>query len=355
MALSRLIEKGKRIMNRFPIQARVGLFFLISISILAYVWFRVLDFSFREGFLLKASFRSVEGISQGSQIQIAGIKVGQVKDIVFDPDTGKASVAMIINDAYKNIIPEGSRVLVKTKGLLGDKYLVIEPGKPNARKLKTGEEIKSVFEPTDTQKMFESLAVVSQDLQAITSVTKKQLVDEKGSERIDNILNNTNAVTTEAKNILTRNRDKINQTVDNADSATKGVNEIVSLNKNRINHTVSNFETFSKSIDKTGGKFDQIASDLDGITKDLRSGRGTLGKLVNDDSLYRDAQALVRDVRGISNRIQHGPGTVGRLINDPEMYFEARRAVRNMNKTAEEISEVTPVSTLAIILGSFFR
>jgi phospholipid/cholesterol/gamma-HCH transport system substrate-binding protein len=127
------------------------------------------------------------------------------------------------------------------------------------------------------------------------------------------------------------------------------------MNKNKINQTVSNFQTFSKSIDKTGGKFDKIASDLDGLTKDLRSGRGTLGKLVNDDSLYRDTQALIRDVRGISNTIQHGPGTVGRLINDPEMYFEARRAVRNMNKTAEEVSEVTPVSTLAIILGSFFR
>lgn len=342
-------------MNRFPIQARVGLFFLISVSILAYVWFRVLDYSFKEGFLLKANFRSVEGLSQGSQIQIAGIRVGQVENIVFDPATGKAAVSMLINDAYRNVIPEGSRVLVKTKGLLGDKYLVIEPGKPNARKLKTGEEIKSVFEPTDTQKMFESLAVVSQDLQAITSVSKKQLVDEKGSEKIENIVNNTDVLMKEAKNILTRNRDKINQTVDNADSATKGFSEIVALNKNKINQSVSHLETFSKTMDKTGIKFDKMASDLDGITKDLRSGRGTLGKLVNDDSLYRDAQALVRDVRGISNRIQHGPGTVGRLINDPEMYFEARRAVRNMNKTAEEISEVTPVSTLAIILGSFFR
>ena len=43
------------------------------------------------------------------------------------------------------------------------------------------------------------------------------------------------------------------------------------------------------------------------------------------------------------------------LINDPEIYFEARRAIRNMNKTAEDVSEATPVSTLAIILGSVFR
>ncbi|MGC8605601.1 MAG: MlaD family protein, partial [Desulfomonilaceae bacterium] len=102
-------------MNRFPIQARVGLFFLIAVAILAYVWFKVLDYRFREGFNLQASFRSVEGLAQGSQVQIAGIKVGQIRDISYDPETGNATVTMLINDAYKSIIPEGSRVMVKTK------------------------------------------------------------------------------------------------------------------------------------------------------------------------------------------------------------------------------------------------
>jgi phospholipid/cholesterol/gamma-HCH transport system substrate-binding protein len=63
----------------------------------------------------------------------------------------------------------------------------------------------------------------------------------------------------------------------------------------------------------------------------------------------------VRDIRGISSSIQSGRGAVGRLINDPELYFEARRAIRNMNKTAEDVSEATPISTLAIILGSVFK
>ena len=117
------------------------------------------------------------------------------------------------------------------------------------------------------------------------------------------------------------------------------------INENKINQVVTNFESFSKGMDKTVSKFDRLASDLDTLTKDVRSGRGTLGKTGQQTNhLYRDAQALVRDIRGISNRIQRGPGTVGRLINDPEMYFEARRAIRNMNKTAEDVSEVASFS-----------
>lgn len=342
-------------MNKISLELRVGIFFLVALGIIAYVWFKVLDYGSSNGFLLKAKFRSVEGISPGSQVQIAGIKVGSVKDITFEPDSGRAVVSMEINASYKNVIPEGSRLMVKTRGLLGDRFLVIEPGKPNARKLKPGEEIKLISEPTDTQKVLESLAVVSQDLQVITAETRRQLVDEKGAQKVDRILTNTDAVTKDAREIVAANREKINETVNNAESAFKGINDVVSRNKPKVNKSVDDMESFSKNLDKTGSKFDRLASDLDSLTQDVKSGRGTLGKLVTDESLHREAQGLIRDFRGLSQKVQNGPGTLGRLISDPEIYFEARRAIRNMNKTAEEVSEVTPISTLAIILGSVFR
>ncbi len=342
-------------MNKFSLELRVGVFFLISLGIIAYVWFKVLDLGSPNGFNLTAKFRSVEGISPGSQVQIAGIKVGSVKEITFEPETGRAVVLLSLNESYRNLIPEGSRLMVRTRGLLGDRFLVLEPGKPNARKLKTGEEIKMVNEPTDTQKVLESLAVVSQDLQVITAETRRQIVDEKGAQKIDRILNNTDAFTKDAKELISSNKERINVTVANADSAVKGINEVVAKNQPKINKSVDDMQNFSSNLDKTGAKFDQLASDLGGLTRDVKSGKGTLGRLITDESLHREAQGLVRDFRGLSQKVQNGPGTIGRLINDPEIYFEARRAIRNMNKTAEEVSEVTPISTLAIVLGSIFR
>ncbi len=342
-------------MNRFSLELRVGIFFLVAVGIIAYVWFKVLDFGSPNGFVLTAKFRSVEGIAPGSQVQIAGIKVGVVKDITFEPESGRAVVTLSLKESYRNLIPEGSRLMVKTRGLLGDRFLVIEPGKPNARKLKQNEEIKLVNEPTDTQKVLESLAVVSQDLQVITAETRRQIIDEKGAQKVDRILSNTDALTKDAREIVATNREKINETVSNADNAFKGINEVVARNKPKVNKSVDDMESFSKNLDKTGTKFDKLASELDGLTKDVKSGKGTLGKLITDESLHREAQGLIRDFRGLSQRVQNGPGTLGRLINDPEIYFEARRAIRNMNKTAEEVSEVTPISTLAIVLGSVFR
>lgn len=348
-------QEGEVRMNGFSKEAKVGIFFLVCVAITAYVWTRVLDVSFKEGFILKARFKSVEGLPQGAQVQIAGIRVGTVKDINFDSESGKAVVTMELKEAYLNTIPSDSRVMLRTKGLLGDKYVVIEPGKPNVRKLKPGDEFTLVMEPVDTEKVLENLSVTAQDVQMLTREARKQLIDEKGSEKVASIINNTEVATKDLREVLGRNKEKINQTVDNSQSLTRSLNEIVAVNRDKLNRTVDSMERFSSKMDKSSDKFNKASSDLEALARDIREGRGTLGKLVTDEGLYRDAQGMVRDIRSLSNRIQYGPGVVGRLINDPELYYEARRAIRNMNKTAEDVSEATPISTLATILGAVLK
>jgi phospholipid/cholesterol/gamma-HCH transport system substrate-binding protein len=328
-------------MNRFSTEAKVGLFFVIAAAIFVYVWFNVLDFGKKEGFILKARFKSAEGLVNGAQVQIAGIRVGTVKDIIFDPESGRAVALLEINDSYRNVIPEDSRVSLKTKGLLGDRYVVIEPGRPNVRKLKPGEEIAQVVEPYDPEKLVENVGIMTQDLQILARDARKVLIDEKGSDRIASVLKNSDDVFKNLNDLIAGNKEKINSTIDNTHDATKRIDDIVARNQDKINRTVESFNKSSK--------------DLEVVTGDVRGGRGTLGRMVVDESLYRDASALVRDLRGVTNSVQRGPGAVSRLINDPEIYFEARRAIRNMSKTAEDISEATPISTLAIILGSVFR
>lgn len=367
-------------MSKFTLEAKVGVFFLACLAIVAFTWFRVLDLRFDEGFELMARFRSVEGLVEGAQVQISGIKIGKVKSIRYDQATGKAMVVMEIKSEYLNSIPEDSRVLIKTKGLIGDKYIVIEPGKPNARKLGPGDSFELVYEPVDTEKTFERLGVMTQDLQELASVARKQVVDKKGAQRVDTIINDIGATfkdikeilrknkgkinstiaqadqaTKDVTDILKRNKKKINRTIDDVDVAAKNLNEITSRNKPKINRAVDGMESFGTGFDKTSRKFGKLADRLEKLTKDIDSGKGTLGKLVTDESLHREARALVRDLRQLSDRIQNGSGAMSRLINDPELYYEARRAIRNMNKTAEDVSEATPVSTLAIILGSVFR
>jgi phospholipid/cholesterol/gamma-HCH transport system substrate-binding protein len=335
-------------MTRFSTEAKVGLFFVISAAVLVYVWFNVLDFGKKEGFILKARFKSVEGLVKGAQVQIAGIRVGEVKNIIFDPESGKAVTLLEINNAYRNAIPEDSKITLKTKGLLGDRYIVIEPGKPNVRKLKPGEEIARVEEPYDPEKLVENVGIMAQDLQILTRDARRVLIEEKGSERIASVLKNSDEVFKNLNDIIGSNKQKIQKTIDNTHDATKRIDNIVARNEDKLNLTLENFNKSSERLNKS-------SKDIEVVAADVRAGRGTLGKLVVDESLYRDTSTLVRDLRSVTRSVQYGPGAISRLINDPDIYFEARRAIRNMSKTAEDVSEATPISTLAIILGSVFR
>ena len=63
-------------MNRFSLEAKVGLLFLACLAIAAYVWFKVFEVSFQEGFLLKAHFRSVEGLVPGHRCKLPVLEWG---------------------------------------------------------------------------------------------------------------------------------------------------------------------------------------------------------------------------------------------------------------------------------------
>lgn len=342
-------------MNNFSFEAKVGLLVVVCGAIAVFTYFGVLRETVQEGFDLKVRFRSVEGLARSSQVQIAGIRVGEVKSIQLDKETGEALVTLEINQAYKNAIPEDSRAIIRTRGLLGERYVGIEPGKPNARKLEPGQEIRLVYEPTDTEKIFETVSIVAQDLQQLTQQARKQIVDQKGFQRVDSIIKNTEAISQNLREVMDANRPKLERTIDRMDRATYRLDDLIAKNDSKINETIENIREFSGNLDDAGSKFQTLASNIDGVVKDVKQGKGTLGRLATDETLYRQANYLLADLRNLTHRIQNGHGAIGRLINDPEMYYEARRAIRNMNKTAEDVSEATPISTMAIILGSVFR
>jgi len=79
-----------------------------------------------DGYPLKAKFTTVAGIAVGTDVRVGGIKVGIVSDMALDPDTYQAIVTFQIKKTIK--IPADSSVAVVSDGLLGSKYIKLEPG-----------------------------------------------------------------------------------------------------------------------------------------------------------------------------------------------------------------------------------
>ena len=80
----------------------------------------------KQGYELTASFRSVEGITAGTDIRLAGVKIGQISDLTLNPDTFRADVTLAFADGVG--IPNDSAVAIASEGILGGSFVEIVPG-----------------------------------------------------------------------------------------------------------------------------------------------------------------------------------------------------------------------------------
>lgn len=75
---------------------------------------------------LTASFRSLEGINVGTDVRLAGVKIGAVTDVTLNPKTYRADTTISVDQGIE--IPDDSSILISSEGLLGGNFVEIQPG-----------------------------------------------------------------------------------------------------------------------------------------------------------------------------------------------------------------------------------
>jgi len=118
--------------NSRSLEIGTGLFVLLGFAALAFLTTPLpgtsLKFGSSEGgYTVTAKFDNIGDLKPGSPVTMAGVRVGRVDSIRFDPKDFKAAVVLRIEDQYQEI-PEDSDASIQTAGLLGGKYIGIGPG-----------------------------------------------------------------------------------------------------------------------------------------------------------------------------------------------------------------------------------
>jgi phospholipid/cholesterol/gamma-HCH transport system substrate-binding protein len=108
-----------------------GLFVVLGFAALFFLTTQLpssgLKVSPKKGFHVTADFDNVGDLKTGAPVTMAGVNVGQVEGVRFDPKSFKAVVSIRIDSQY-NEIPDDSDASVQTQGLLGGKYIGLGPG-----------------------------------------------------------------------------------------------------------------------------------------------------------------------------------------------------------------------------------
>ena len=113
-----------------------------------------------QGYPLKAKFTSASGIGLGTDVRVSGIKVGVVTDLVLDPDTYRAIVSFQVKEGIK--LPVDSSAAIGSDGLLGSKYVKIEPGSDD-KILASGETITITQSSVNLEDMIAKFIGVGSD------------------------------------------------------------------------------------------------------------------------------------------------------------------------------------------------
>ena len=139
-------------MKRYTLETAVGVFVAIGLLCIGYMTIKLGKVTLLGGdyYSLHARFSSVSGLRVGSSIEIDGIEVGQVERLSIDQDKQMALVELKINKDIR--IYDDASASIKTAGLIGDKYVKIDPG-GGGDVLKSGGMITETSSPLDIEDM----------------------------------------------------------------------------------------------------------------------------------------------------------------------------------------------------------
>jgi len=106
----------------------VGIFLLAGIIAITFLALRMGDVGLfdNDEYIIKARFTSASGLKEGAYVEVAGVTVGKVKQIVFNPDTYLADVDISLQSNIN--VPEDSIASIRTSGIIGDKFVKISAG-----------------------------------------------------------------------------------------------------------------------------------------------------------------------------------------------------------------------------------
>jgi phospholipid/cholesterol/gamma-HCH transport system substrate-binding protein len=138
-------------MKTFDREVAVGIVLLLGAATLVYISLNLgqLGFGQPQGYTVQAEFPNAGGLQDGAAVELAGVKIGRVTSVTLT-DTYRAHVTLHILPTIA--LQEDSRAAIKSKGLIGERYVEISPGK-GTTSLPFGGTIRETEAPVDIQEV----------------------------------------------------------------------------------------------------------------------------------------------------------------------------------------------------------
>jgi phospholipid/cholesterol/gamma-HCH transport system substrate-binding protein len=239
---------------------------------------------FSKTFTVSAVFKNVEGLKEGDNVWLSGVKIGTVKKVSII-DEGRVVVSLALKEKQNEFIKKDATANIGSDGLVGNKIVIIRPG--TAEETIHDNDTINSFSPTDTQELFNLAKDVGTDIKVITGdlrlITAKI---NKGEGVIGELLNEG-----EMAKELRASMAAIRMASENATRATNEINKIlVEVNHGdglmtkllRDTTYAAQFSRTMENVEQVGENARKMAADLKAVTEKMNDKDNAMGVLLTD-------------------------------------------------------------------------
>ncbi|HWD92322.1 MAG TPA: MCE family protein, partial [Verrucomicrobiae bacterium] len=239
----------------------------------------------------------------------------------------------------KNVeVKTDSTAMVKFTGLMGQNFVSLDFGTPDAPAANDGTRLNSKEQP-DLSVVMEKIDSVASGVQNLTKSFSGLKIDELLGPFID---------------FMKDNRAPLTATISNINSVTHQV----AAGEGTVGKLIYDQSLYNSALDTVSNLQATLTdaratvADARNIIGQVNAGQGTAGKLIKDDKLYNETTASMTNLREILQKINQGQGSVGKLVNDQEFYRNAKLTLQKLDKMTDGLEDQGPLSVLGIAVNS---
>ena len=295
-------------MKRLSKEFLTGFIFLLSIVLLIYgiKFLKGIDI-FNSNKTYFSVYSNVNGLQVGSNITLNGFNVGIVNDIILFNDNKELLVSFSLTKI--DSIPDNSNFKIINQDLMGTKGVSLILGNSVSY---------ANFGDTITSSVENSL---QDEVNAQILPLKNKAEELIGS--VDSLLTIVTAVLNKnTRENLSNSISSLDQTFLLMSKTMVKVDSLVYFNDNRISKILSNIEAISSNINNNNNNIKQIIENV---------------SLITDSIAKSDIISFVQNINELTSKISNGKGSLGKLINDDAFYNNLEKSSVEMNQLIEDI------------------
>ncbi len=258
---------------------------------------------------------------------------------------GKVKVFFKINPDAE--VKTDSKATIKFAGLLGQNFVSVDFGSAEAPKAAPGAILESAEQP-DLSQIMQKLDNVASGVENITKSFTGDKIDNLFGPITDFVKQNSAPLTATIGNFRI-----ISENIANGKGSVGKLINDDALYVNALT-TVSNLQGTAADVQSLMADARLVLTNANQIVLGINAGQGTVGKLVKDDALYRETATAMMNLREIMQKVNRGEGSVGKLVNDESLLKNVKLSLQKLDKATESLEDTGPLSVLGTAVNSLF-